>query len=112
MPTRSLAQGEDPTTKRPHYWTSFVVLALATLAYSVPQTLVIPALPAIQRSLHTSAAGASWLLTAFLFSSAIGTPIFGRLGDLFGKERALIFVIVLSALGSLVAATAPTLLVM
>ncbi|MCW3049236.1 MAG: major facilitator superfamily 1, partial [Solirubrobacterales bacterium] len=42
------------------------VLALSALAYSLAQTMVIPALPTLQHDLHASPARATWLLTAFL----------------------------------------------
>ena len=37
--------------------------------------------------MHTSASGATWLLTAYLLSAAIATPILGRVGDMVGKEK-------------------------
>ena len=36
---------------------------------------------------HTDATGIAWVLTGYLISAAIFTPIFGRLGDMFGKRR-------------------------
>jgi MFS family permease len=77
------------------------VLAVAALTYSLMQSLVIPALPAIQRSLHASADATSWTVTAFLLSSAVATPIAGRLGDMFGKRRVLVAVLAIVALGTL-----------
>ena len=51
------------------------------------QSLVIPAIPQLEQTLHTSESGASWLLTAYLLSAAIATPILGRVGDMAGKEK-------------------------
>jgi len=64
------------------------------------QSLVVPAVPAIQRALHVPADRASWAVTAFLLSSAVATPIAGRLGDLLGKRRVLVAILVVVALGS------------
>ena len=51
---------------------------------------VIPALPSIQHSLHTTETGVTWLLTGYLLSASVGTSILGRLGDMYGKERLLL----------------------
>jgi MFS family permease len=75
-------------------------LAAAALTYSMMQSLVVPALPAIQRELHASADATSWTIAGFLLSSAVATPIAGRLGDLFGKRRVLVTILVIVAAGS------------
>jgi MFS family permease len=84
------------------------VLMAATAAYALSQTLVIPALVTLTADLETDAATASWLITAFLISSAVATPIAGRLGDLYGARRVLVVVLVLFATGSLLAAMSPS----
>src|SRR3954470_4797292 len=66
------------------------VLVMAGLAYALQQTMIVPALPAFQQDLHTTTAWATWLLTAFLLSASVGTPIVGKLGDQHGKERLLL----------------------
>ncbi|MBF6620127.1 MAG: MFS transporter [Patulibacter sp.] len=82
------------------------VLMAATAAYALSQTLVIPALVTLTAETGTDPATASWLITAFLISSAVATPIAGRLGDLYGARRVLVVVLVLFAAGALLAATA------
>lgn len=76
------------------------------MTFSILQSLVAPALPEIQRDLHTSATSAAWILTAYLLSASVLTPIVGRLGDMFGKEHTLVVALVVLALGTLVAALA------
>ena len=66
------------------------MLTFACVAYAVQQTMVIPALPIFQRDLHTTTAWAAWLFTAFLLTSAVCTPLLGKLGDQYGKERVLL----------------------
>lgn len=73
------------------------------------QSLVAPALPAIQHDLHVRAASAAWILTAYLLSASVLTPILGRLGDMFGKEHTLVAVLVALAAGTLLAAVASSL---
>jgi EmrB/QacA subfamily drug resistance transporter len=97
---------------RPHHGVTFTTLAVAAISYSLLQSLVAPALPAIQADLHASASGATWILTAYLLSACVATPIFGRLGDMFGKKRMLVLTLWLLALGTVLAALASTIALM
>ena len=97
---------------RPHYGITFATLAVAAISYALLQSLVAPALPVIQQDLHASASGATWILTAYLLSASVATPIVGRLGDMFGKKRVMVVVLVVLALGTLLAALATTIGVM
>lgn len=72
----------------------------------------MPALPQIQDALGTSEGSVGWVLTAFLLSASVTTPIVGRLGDMYGKERLLLIVLVLLAAGTLISAVASSLAVM
>jgi EmrB/QacA subfamily drug resistance transporter len=76
-------------TPRQHHNVTLVILALACTAFAIQQTMVIPALPVLQRQLHTSTTWATWVLTVFLLVSCVATPILGKLGDQYGKERLL-----------------------
>jgi EmrB/QacA subfamily drug resistance transporter len=97
---------------RSHYNVTFALLASAAVAYALLQSLVAPALLEIQSDLNTTTAGVAWVLTAYLLSASICTPIAGRLGDMFGKKRVLVIVLFTLALGTAVAAVATTLPVM
>ncbi|HTU37903.1 MAG TPA: MFS transporter [Acidimicrobiales bacterium] len=97
---------------RTHTGVTFVVLATAALAFSLLQSLIIPAIPQLEHTLHTSEDGASWLLTAYLLSAAIATPILGRIGDATGKARMMVIVLVALSVGTLVSALATSLPVM
>jgi len=88
------------------------VLSLAALAYSVLSSAVIPALPTFQRSLHTSETGVTWLLTGFLLSASVGTAIIGKLGDMHGKKRLLVWTLLILAAGTLLAAVSSSLAVL
>jgi EmrB/QacA subfamily drug resistance transporter len=83
-----------------------VVLLMAGVSFALSQTLVIPALPAIARDLHSRPSAASWIITAFLLSASIATPIVGKLGDLYGKGRVLTAVLVVFSVGAVIAALA------
>jgi EmrB/QacA subfamily drug resistance transporter len=98
--------------KRAHYQVTFAVLTAAIAAFALLQSLVVPVLTTVQHELHTSQDAATWVLTAYLLSAAILTPILGRVGDMFGKERVFVATLVALTLGSLLAALAPNIGVM
>jgi EmrB/QacA subfamily drug resistance transporter len=88
---------------------TLLVLAAAGLAYALAQTMIVPALPAIQRTLGGDPADATWLLTAFLLTAAVATPLLGRLGDMYGKEHWLLISLGVFGAGSVVSALAGSL---
>jgi EmrB/QacA subfamily drug resistance transporter len=85
---------------RQHYNITLGALVVAGIAFALQQTLVIPALPALQQDLDTTTAWVTWLLTAFLLSASVLTPILGKLGDQYGKERLLVISLGIFLLGS------------
>ena len=85
-----------------------LVLLMAGVSFALSQTLVIPALPEIGDHLDASATATSWLLTAFLLSASIATPIVGKLGDIHGKGRVLTAVLLVFAAGAVVCALGRT----
>lgn len=91
---------------------TFALLALAAVSYALLQSLVAPAIPDIQHTLHASVNAASWVLTAYLVSASVATPLIGRLGDMHGKERLLVIVLVVLCLATTVSALAASLTVM
>src|ERR1700757_644654 len=94
---------------RQHPSLTFLVLALAATSYSLLQSLVAPALPDMEHALHTSENSVSWVLTSYLLSASVATPVIGRLGDMYGKERLLMIVLALLSVGTLVSALADSL---
>ena len=91
---------------RAHSTRTLVVLALGALAYALAQTMVVPALPEIQRQYGVDASDSTWVFTAFLVTSCVCTPILGRLGDMYGKERLLLASLGVFAAGNLVSGVA------
>jgi EmrB/QacA subfamily drug resistance transporter len=83
-----------------------VVLVMAGVSFALSQTLVIPALPEISQGVHASPAAASWILSGFLLSASICTPIVGKLGDVYGKGRVLTFTMLVFSAGGIVCALA------
>src|ERR1700748_2097802 len=98
--------------RRTHYRVTCGVLAAGIGAFALLQSLVIPVLTTVAQELHTSQSAATWVLTAYLLSASVATPILGRVGDMFGKERVFVASLVALAAGSLLAALAPSIGVM
>lgn len=105
---RSASPSPEARTRHPSVLVA--VLAAAGISVSLMQTLMIPLIPELPVLLHTSAANASWTITATLLVAAVATPVFGRLGDLYGPKPILIACAALLTLGSLLAAVTSDLL--
>ena len=65
---------------RQHYNVTLAALTLAGCAFALQQTMVVPALPTLQRDLHTTTTWVTWVLTIFLLTASVATPILGKLG--------------------------------
>lgn len=83
------------------------LLAVVCVSYVLQQTLVVPALPTIQRDLDTTTTWTAWVFTGFLLTSAVATPLLGKLGDTYGKKRLLMVAMGIFAVGTVAAALAP-----
>ncbi|WP_446226317.1 MFS transporter [Nocardia sp. IBHARD005] len=99
-----------PETRRPAPAVLIAVLSTVGIVVSLMQTLVIPIIPSLPTLLNTSASNASWVVTATLLAGAVSTPIAGRLGDMYGKRRILVGNLGFMIVGSVVCATANSLL--
>ncbi|MEU8238446.1 MFS transporter [Actinoplanes missouriensis] len=100
---------EEPETRGSGGNLLVLYLALGGLAFAVLQSLVSPALSTIGHELNASTSDVSWVVTAYLLSASVLTPILGRLGDIAGKRKVLIGVLATLAAGTVVAALAPNL---
>jgi EmrB/QacA subfamily drug resistance transporter len=58
----------------------------------------------LQRDLHTTQNTVTWVLTAYLLTASVATPILGRLGDRFGKHKMLVVSLAALAAGAALAA--------
>ena len=86
---------------------TLALLTVAGISFALMQTLVVPALPFFQREFETSPEWTTWLVTSFLVSSSVLTPIIGKLGDAHGKKRMLVISLATFGFASLGAALAP-----
>ena len=100
------------TEQRAHHQVTFAVLATGVVAYGLLQSLVTPVLPTLMRALDTTQSNVTWVLTAYLLSASVFTPILGRLGDMTGKKRMFVISLVGLVIGCLLAALATNLTIM
>ncbi|HUC87570.1 MAG TPA: MDR family MFS transporter [Candidatus Binatia bacterium] len=76
-----------------------VALMLAMLLAALDQTIVATALPRIATDLH-GLNKLAWVATAYLLTSAISTPLYGKISDQFGRKKIFQFAIILFLIGS------------
>ena len=77
----------------------FAALMLVLLLASLDQTIVSTALPTIVGDLG-GVEHLSWVVTAYLLAATVSTPLYGKLGDLYGRKLVLQAAIVLFLVGS------------
>ena len=80
----------------------FSGLMLGMFLAALDQTIVGTALPTIVNSLH-GLNHISWVVTAYLLTSTISTPLYGKLSDQFGRKGLFQFAIVIFLIGSVLA---------
>ena len=99
MTEASEAVPGQPTAPAPRVRLIFGALMLVLLLASLDQTIVSTALPTIVGDLH-GLNHISWVVTAYLLASTVSGPVYGKLGDLYGRKLVLQFAIVLFLVGS------------
>jgi MFS family permease len=75
-------------------------LLLGMLLAALDQTIVATALPTIAGDLH-GLSHLSWVVTAYLLASTASTPLWGKLGDLYGRKQFFQAAIVIFLVGSI-----------
>jgi EmrB/QacA subfamily drug resistance transporter len=100
------------TGRRTHHQVTFAVLSTGVIAFALLQSLVTPVLPTLEAALGTNQSDVTWVLTAYLLSASVSTPILGRLGDMTGKKRMFVLALAALAAGCLLAALATDLTTM
>lgn len=85
----------------------FAGLMLALLLAALEQMIVATALPRIVGELH-GLDRMSWAITAYLLTSTVALPVYGKLGDLVGRKGVFQFAILVFVVGSALAGRART----
>ncbi len=80
-------------------WSILVILSCLGLIVMFDETMILPAIPDFIREFKISYSTSSWLLSAYLISAAVMTPIGGKLGDIYGKKKILLIIMAVYAAG-------------
>jgi DHA2 family methylenomycin A resistance protein-like MFS transporter len=91
-----------------------VTLALGTTLAPLNSTMIAVALPDVQRAFGASVASVAFLVTIYLVAMAVGQPIGGRLGDMYGRRRLYLIGLVwfgVASIGCAFAGSLPLLIV-
>jgi EmrB/QacA subfamily drug resistance transporter len=97
----SVAEAE-PTVSRPGVRMIFAALMLGMFLAALDQTIVATALPTIVGDLG-GLNHLSWVVTAYLLASTVSTPIYGKLGDMYGRKPVFLAAILIFLAGSMLA---------
>jgi EmrB/QacA subfamily drug resistance transporter len=98
MATPAVAESAHPLTRR-RIWVVLGGLMLALLLAALDATIVATALPTIVGELG-GLTRLSWVVTAYLLAQTVVTPLYGKLGDQYGRKVVLQVAIVIFLIGS------------
>ncbi len=103
------AAHHDENTERSHQEIMVVMTALmlTMLLAALDQTIVSTALPTIANDLH-GLSKYSWVATAYLLTSAVATPLYGKISDMFGRKRIFQSAIIIFLIGSVLCGLSQT----
>ena len=98
--TNSTMNSYSGSAKIPPYaWKVLAVLSCIATMVMYAETMLIPAIPDLIKYFHVSYSMSSWILTAYLVSGAVMTPISGKLSDVYGRKKILLIIMVIYAVG-------------
>ena len=99
--TQEVAPNDEIQEERTHKEIMFILVALmlAMLLGALDQTIVATALPRIATDLH-GLNKLSWVATAYLLTSAVATPLYGKISDQFGRKKIFQSAIIIFLIGS------------
>lgn len=100
-------QGE-PDADYSRKWFVMAALGMATLLETIDVSVVNLALPTLVRVFNVDLTVIQWVILVFVLTQATLMLLVGRLGDLVGKKRVLLWGVIIAAIGSLLCGLAPS----
>jgi MFS family permease len=82
-------------------WISLIILSSIALITMYGETMLIPAIPDLVKDFEIPYNTSSWILTAYLITGAVMTPIVGKLSDTYGEKKVLVIIMVIYSIGAL-----------
>src|SRR5438093_8301379 len=80
-------------------WITLAILSSIGLISMHAETMLLPAIPDIIRDFHIGYNTSAWILTAYLVSGAVITPIAGKLSDIYGRKKILLIIMLIYTIG-------------
>ena len=103
--------GAAAHAKHPAFLTVFPSIMLPMFLAVVDQTIIATALPAIAAGTG-EVERASWVVISYLIAATIAAPIYGRLGDSFGRKPVMFAALAVFIVASVLCAASPTILLL
>jgi len=100
-----------PEEKKEQFRSAFFHVAPSMFLGALDQTIIATALPAIAGSFG-GLSYLAWVVTAYLLAATVAAPLYGRMGDAFGRKRMLLWALGLFVVGSAACAIAPNLAIL
>lgn len=80
-------------------WITLAILGSTILITMYGETMLLPAIRDIISNFHISYSTSSWILTAYLISGAVSTPIAGKLSDIYGRKKMVVIILIIYIIG-------------
>jgi MFS family permease len=80
-------------------WRIVIILSLVATMVTYAETMLVPAIPDLINDFNISYSTSSWILTTYLITGAVMTPIVGKLSDIYGKKKILLIVMLFYTTG-------------
>src|SRR6266571_311386 len=80
-------------------WITLAILGSTVLITMYGETMLLPAIRDIIRDFNISYTTSSWILTAYLISGAVSTPIVGKLSDIYGRKKMVVIILIIYIVG-------------
>jgi MFS family permease len=84
---------------RTSVWITLAILGSTVLITMYGETMLLPAIRDIIKDFDISYTTSSWILTAYLISGAVSTPIVGKLSDIYGRKKMVVIILIIYIIG-------------
>jgi MFS family permease len=80
-------------------WITLAILGFTQIITMYGETMLLPAIPNIIKDFEVSYNMSSWILSAYLISGAVASPIAGKLYDIYGRKKMIIIIMMIYIFG-------------
>ncbi|SMG42267.1 Major Facilitator Superfamily protein [Rhodococcus rhodochrous J3] len=105
----AVPEGNGRFARQRPVWVIVSVLIAVEIISAFETSMMFAAIPTLITEFDSNASTVGWAVTAFLLVSAASAAVCGRLGDMYGRERILMVLLAVAALGSIVSAVGDSL---